>query len=92
MEARAKLRAGRRDDGRLHTQPEGSSTVTPMIKVHHLDHSRSKRVLWRLEELGEPYEVVTYRRGKDLLAPPEAAPSPSRRETFHVQRGLGSCR
>ncbi len=42
-----------------------------MIRVHHLDHSRSNRVLWMLEELGEPYELITYRRQRNLLAPPE---------------------
>lgn len=43
-----------------------------MIKVHHLNNSRSHRVLWLLEELGTPYEIVHYKR--DLmtrLAPPE---------------------
>lgn len=41
-----------------------------MIKVHHLDHSRSQRVLWMLEELGLPYELVTYQRDpKTWLAP-----------------------
>lgn len=33
-----------------------------MITVHHLDNSRSQRVLWLLEELGLDYAVVTYRR------------------------------
>jgi glutathione S-transferase len=43
-----------------------------MITVHHLETSRSQRVLWLLEELGLPYEVVRYRRdGKTRLAPPE---------------------
>ena len=42
-----------------------------MITVHHLDHSRSQRVLWLLEELGVPYTVRTYKRGRDLLAPLE---------------------
>ncbi|MGA9657548.1 MAG: glutathione S-transferase, partial [Asticcacaulis sp.] len=42
-----------------------------MITVHHLDNSRSQRILWLLEELGLPYEVVFYKRGKDMLAPPE---------------------
>lgn len=43
-----------------------------MIKVHHLNNSRSHRVLWLLEELGAPYEIIAYKR--DLmtrLAPPE---------------------
>jgi glutathione S-transferase len=45
-----------------------------MIKVHHLENSRSQRVLWLLEELGMPYEVVRYRRHpKTMLAPPELA-------------------
>lgn len=41
-----------------------------VITVHHLDHSRSQRVLWILEELEVPYEIVTYQRDpKTLLAP-----------------------
>jgi glutathione S-transferase len=42
-----------------------------MITVHHLDNSRSQRILWLLEELGVPYEVKYYKRQKSLLAPPE---------------------
>ena len=42
-----------------------------MITVHHLDNSRSQRILWLLEELELPYEIKAYRRGKDMLAPPE---------------------
>jgi glutathione S-transferase len=43
-----------------------------MIKVHHLENSRSQRVLWLLEELELPYEVISYRRdAKTMLAPPE---------------------
>ncbi|HWH18330.1 MAG TPA: glutathione S-transferase [Allosphingosinicella sp.] len=43
-----------------------------MIVVHHLENSRSQRVLWLLEELGLPYEVRRYERdGKTMLAPPE---------------------
>ena len=33
-----------------------------MIKVHHLNQSRSTRVLWLLEELGMPYEVEKHER------------------------------
>lgn len=41
-----------------------------MIRVHHLNNSRSQRVLWLLEELGLPYEVVNYARDpKTMLAP-----------------------
>ena len=40
------------------------------ITVHHLDNSRSQRVLWLLEELGLPYEIAHYRRDpKTMLAP-----------------------
>jgi glutathione S-transferase len=43
-----------------------------MITVHHLENSRSQRVLWLLEELGVPYEVTRYERDpKTMLAPPE---------------------
>jgi glutathione S-transferase len=43
-----------------------------MITVHHLNNSRSQRVLWLLEELGVPYEVRKYQRNaKTMLAPPE---------------------
>jgi glutathione S-transferase len=43
-----------------------------MIRVHHLNNSRSQRVLWLLEELGMPYEVVRYERKKaTMLAPKE---------------------
>jgi glutathione S-transferase len=43
-----------------------------MIVVHHLENSRSHRILWLLEELGVPYEIVAYKRNKKtMLAPPE---------------------
>lgn len=43
-----------------------------MIVVHHLNNSRSQRVLWLLEELGVPYEVRRYERDRQtMLAPPE---------------------
>ena len=42
-----------------------------MIKVHHLENSRSQRILWLLEELALPYEVILYKRDpKTMLAPP----------------------
>ncbi len=40
-----------------------------MIKIHHLNESRSQRILWLLEELGTPYEVVAYHRETTRLAP-----------------------
>ncbi|MFW9082048.1 glutathione S-transferase family protein [Pseudomonas sp. P2757] len=43
-----------------------------MIIVHHLNNSRSQRILWLLEELGLPYEIKRYQRDpKTNLAPPE---------------------
>lgn len=43
-----------------------------MLIVHHLNNSRSQRVLWLLEELGVPYEIKRYARDpKTMLAPPE---------------------
>lgn len=41
-----------------------------MLTVHHLNNSRSQRLLWLLEELGAPYEIVKYERDrKTMLAP-----------------------
>ena len=41
-----------------------------MITVHHLNNSRSQRILWLLEELGLPYEIKHYQRDpKTMLAP-----------------------
>ncbi|MDP3855519.1 glutathione S-transferase [Phenylobacterium sp.] len=43
-----------------------------MLVVHHLNNSRSQRVLWLLEELGVPYEIQHHQRdAKTMLAPPE---------------------
>jgi glutathione S-transferase len=43
-----------------------------MIVVHHLNDSRSQRILWLLEELGLPYEIRPYQRdAQTRLAPPE---------------------
>lgn len=41
-----------------------------MIRLHHLNQSRSLRILWLLEALGQPYEVISYQRdSKTHLAP-----------------------
>ena len=42
-----------------------------MIVVHHLNDSRSQRILWLLEELGLPCEIRQYQRMETRLAPPE---------------------
>jgi glutathione S-transferase len=43
-----------------------------VIRVHHLNNSRSQRILWLLEELGIPYEIQRYERDpRTMLAPPE---------------------
>ena len=42
------------------------------ITVHHLNNSRSQRILWLLEELGAEYEIASYQRDVTTnLAPPE---------------------
>ncbi|EMD34802.1 hypothetical protein CERSUDRAFT_97385 [Gelatoporia subvermispora B] len=47
-----------------------SNSPTPdKLTVHHLDDSRSIRILWMLEELSVPYELVTYKRMQDMTAP-----------------------
>ena len=48
------------------------SVKVAMIIVHHLNNSRSQRVLWLLEELGLEYEIKRYQRDPTtMLAPPE---------------------
>ena len=43
-----------------------------MLTLHHLNDSRSQRILWLLEELGTPYEMKRYQRNAETrLAPPE---------------------
>src|SRR5580704_13260539 len=45
-----------------------------MLTLHHLNDSRSQRILWLLEELGAPYEMTRYQRNAATrLAPPELA-------------------
>lgn len=42
-----------------------------MIRIHHLGVSQSDRVVWLMEELGLPYELVWYDREPSMMAPPE---------------------
>ena len=52
----------------------GAQGEAGMIIVHHLENSRSQRVLWLLEELGLDFEIRRYARNpRTMLAPPELA-------------------
>jgi glutathione S-transferase len=56
----------------MHLVVVTNNRCPPMIIVHHLNNSRSQRVLWLLEELGLEYEIKHYERDpKTMLAPPE---------------------
>src|SRR3954447_8326447 len=51
-----------------------ASEETRMLTLHHLNDSRSQRILWLLEELGVPYDMKRYQRDlRTRLAPPELA-------------------
>ena len=57
---------------RLRRQTRRNDGARKLIVVHHLNNSRSQRVLWLLEELGLEYEIKRYQRNaKTMLAPPE---------------------
>ena len=56
-----------------------------MITVHHLNNSRSQRVLWLLEELGLDYTVVRYQRDPETLLAPPSLPN-SHKTTMIRQR------
>ena len=54
-----------------------------MIVLHHLNKSRSQRIIWLLEELGLPYEIKAYQRdAATFLAPPELKKKVSVSYTF----------
>ena len=42
-----------------------------MIKLHHLNKSRSKRIIWLLEELGIDYDLVAYQRNPETFLAPD---------------------
>src|SRR5947209_1981229 len=49
-----------------------ASEETRMLTLHHLNDSRSQRILWLLEELGVPYDIKHYQRDPQTrLAPPD---------------------
>jgi len=57
---------------------------TSMIVVHHLNNSRSQRVLWLLEELGLEYEIKRYQRDPQTMLAPQPLPAerlPKSRQT-----------
>ncbi|KUJ17676.1 thioredoxin-like protein [Mollisia scopiformis] len=51
------------------TNAEVSNPGKPTL--HHLDHSQSQRILWLLEELSIPYNLVLYKRDENKRSPPE---------------------
>ena len=72
-----------------------------MIVVHHLNDSRSQRVLWLLEELNLPYEIKPYQRDATTrLAPPELkavhplgkSPVVTEGKATVIEIGRASCR
>ena len=76
----AGIAAARLADGRIAFRAAAwivaarASEEAGMIVVHHLENSRSQRILWLLEELGLDYEVQRYERDrKTMLAPPALA-------------------
>jgi len=48
-----------------------STSKSGQIVLHHLDNSRSQRIIWLLEELQVNYTIKNYKRGPDQLAPKE---------------------
>jgi hypothetical protein len=42
-----------------------------MITIHHLNFSRSTRIIWLMEELGEPYEIVPHTRNPNTFRSPQ---------------------
>ncbi|KAI1798067.1 thioredoxin-like protein [Ganoderma leucocontextum] len=48
-----------------------TEVVSSKVVVHHLNDSRSQRILWLLEELEVPYEIKKYQRTAERVAPPE---------------------
>jgi len=53
----------------LYRAPPANPSETAVLIIHHLGVSQSDRVVWLMEELGLPYELVWHRRGPDGLAP-----------------------
>ena len=45
--------------------------MSEALTLHHLEYSQSFRVLWMLEELGYPYELIVYTRDAKTMAAPD---------------------
>ncbi len=54
-----------------------------MITLHHLNNSRSQRILWLLEELELPYEIAIYQRDAETRLAPEALSAPEFADYLH---------
>ncbi|KAI0765373.1 thioredoxin-like protein [Fomes fomentarius] len=52
------------------TAASTEAVSSPKLVVHHLNDSRSQRILWLLEELEVPYEIKKYQRTAEMVAPP----------------------
>jgi len=68
----------------------GRESARTMITVHHLNNSRSQRVLWLLEELELAYEIVRYERDPATMAAPASlkAVHPLGKSPVIVEDGL----
>jgi glutathione S-transferase len=71
-EKRREIARDQHERARHNPAHSGVGKLQAMITVHHLNNSRSQRVLWLLEELGLAYEIKKYQRNpQTMLAPPE---------------------
>ena len=55
----------------MHFERQGQCCVSAPITLHHLEYSQSFRVLWMLEELQAPYDLVVYDRDARTMAAPD---------------------
>ncbi|KAK3905214.1 hypothetical protein C8A05DRAFT_30947 [Staphylotrichum tortipilum] len=55
----------------MSTSAPPDTEAQPKIKLYWLNDSRAQRIAWLLEELNLPYDIEIFRRGPDMLAPPE---------------------
>lgn len=61
-----------------------------MILVHHLNNSRSQRILWLLEELGLEYDIKRYQRDAGTMLAPAAGTPERLRYTYWLHFAEGS--